>query len=313
MMTTAQPTVDAPQTIKAPEFTRRKNWSQSILDELRDLVLVITASEHTVVYCSPASSECLGYEPSEIVNHRFTEFVHVDDVDSLTRNLRASKDSMETLKAVFRLQGKDAKYNVVEMTGHFYKNCFFGTARVIPVQATRTMEAFLEIKMENEALKQVLHELQAEKQQMEDEEGQLLEEEVIATAIAPYVYTPGINTSYDITEALSLFTGLHYELGERSRGISMGMEGELLNISPERLAELPAVVGPVDKEIVPAEEMQQRKNKKKRVEVEPPQQRVCTDCGTTDSPEWRKGPNGPKTLCNACGIRFAKLAKKDRT
>ncbi len=26
--------------------------------------------------------------------------------------------------------------------------------------------------------------------------------------------------------------------------------------------------------------------------------------GTLDSPEWRKGPSGPKTLCNACGREF---------
>lgn len=25
---------------------------------------------------------------------------------------------------------------------------------------------------------------------------------------------------------------------------------------------------------------------------------VCVTCGRTDSPEWRKGPMGPKTLCN---------------
>jgi hypothetical protein len=37
---------------------------------------------------------------------------------------------------------------------------------------------------------------------------------------------------------------------------------------------------------------------------------VCTDCGTTDSPEWRRGPRGAKTLCNACGLRFAKIQKK---
>ena len=53
-------------------------------------------------------------------------------------------------------------------------------------------------------------------------------------------------------------------------------------------------------------------------------QRVCVTCGRTDSPEWRKvrlqlklspgyptefamqGPLGPKTLCNACGLRWAK-------
>jgi hypothetical protein len=29
--------------------------------------------------------------------------------------------------------------------------------------------------------------------------------------------------------------------------------------------------------------------------------RACASCGTTNSPEWRKGPNGTKSLCNACG------------
>lgn len=36
---------------------------------------------------------------------------------------------------------------------------------------------------------------------------------------------------------------------------------------------------------------------------------VCHECGTTESPEWRKGPAGPKSLCNACGLRFAKKSK----
>jgi hypothetical protein len=34
--------------------------------------------------------------------------------------------------------------------------------------------------------------------------------------------------------------------------------------------------------------------------------------GTLDSPEWRKGPSGPKTLCNACGLRWAKKEKKQK-
>ncbi|KAI8066722.1 hypothetical protein BC940DRAFT_302140 [Gongronella butleri] len=37
---------------------------------------------------------------------------------------------------------------------------------------------------------------------------------------------------------------------------------------------------------------------------------VCMDCGTTTSPEWRRGPHGPKTLCNACGLRWSKKNKK---
>ncbi|KAG8685972.1 blue light receptor, partial [Ceratobasidium sp. 394] len=34
--------------------------------------------------------------------------------------------------------------------------------------------------------------------------------------------------------------------------------------------------------------------------------RICTTCSRTDSPEWRRGPYGPKTLCNACGLKWAK-------
>ncbi|KAI9476012.1 MAG: putative white-collar-1a protein [Benjaminiella poitrasii] len=42
--------------------------------------------------------------------------------------------------------------------------------------------------------------------------------------------------------------------------------------------------------------------------------KMCAQCQSTDSPEWRKGPNGPKELCNACGLRYAKsLAAKKST
>ncbi|XP_068482002.1 putative GATA transcription factor 22 isoform X1 [Phaseolus vulgaris] len=37
--------------------------------------------------------------------------------------------------------------------------------------------------------------------------------------------------------------------------------------------------------------------------------RVCADCNTTSTPLWRSGPNGPKSLCNACGIRQRKAKR----
>ncbi|XP_019178239.1 PREDICTED: GATA transcription factor 11-like [Ipomoea nil] len=30
----------------------------------------------------------------------------------------------------------------------------------------------------------------------------------------------------------------------------------------------------------------------------------CTHCEVTKTPQWREGPMGPKTLCNACGVRY---------
>ncbi|KAF6145415.1 hypothetical protein GIB67_029184 [Kingdonia uniflora] len=33
-------------------------------------------------------------------------------------------------------------------------------------------------------------------------------------------------------------------------------------------------------------------------------QRKCSHCGVQKTPQWRTGPMGAKTLCNACGVRF---------
>ncbi|KAK9165373.1 hypothetical protein Scep_000564 [Stephania cephalantha] len=46
-----------------------------------------------------------------------------------------------------------------------------------------------------------------------------------------------------------------------------------------------------------------RRQKRKLGGVEAPQRR-CSHCGVVKTPQWRTGPNGAKTLCNACGVRF---------
>ncbi|KAF7841036.1 GATA transcription factor 7-like [Senna tora] len=53
------------------------------------------------------------------------------------------------------------------------------------------------------------------------------------------------------------------------------------------------------------------KKQKKKAEPQaaaaggPPQiQRRCSHCQVQKTPQWRTGPLGPKTLCNACGVRF---------
>jgi hypothetical protein len=37
---------------------------------------------------------------------------------------------------------------------------------------------------------------------------------------------------------------------------------------------------------------------------------ACSQCGTQVTPVWRAGPLGPKTLCNACGVRWMKQSKR---
>ncbi|KAJ7520863.1 hypothetical protein O6H91_19G026600 [Diphasiastrum complanatum] len=38
--------------------------------------------------------------------------------------------------------------------------------------------------------------------------------------------------------------------------------------------------------------------------------RTCSHCGTSKTPLWRSGPLGPKSLCNACGIRLKKASRR---
>lgn len=37
---------------------------------------------------------------------------------------------------------------------------------------------------------------------------------------------------------------------------------------------------------------------------------TCRHCSSTATPEWRRGPSGERTLCNACGLFYSKLIKK---
>ncbi|KAL3531514.1 hypothetical protein ACH5RR_010836 [Cinchona calisaya] len=38
--------------------------------------------------------------------------------------------------------------------------------------------------------------------------------------------------------------------------------------------------------------------------------KCCSDCQTTRTPLWRGGPAGPKSLCNACGIKYHKKRRE---
>lgn len=39
----------------------------------------------------------------------------------------------------------------------------------------------------------------------------------------------------------------------------------------------------------------------------------CDRCGATRTPEMRVGPNGRRTLCNRCGLKWARETKRQKT
>ena len=113
-------------------------------------------------------------------------------------------------------------------------------------------------------------------------------------------------------DGIEMLTGLRYREGERSKGISTGAMSPML-VRGDAGIEIPPNSlrangrGSDERHSdSPLGEANEKSKKKLKVTEE----YVCTDCGTLDSPEWRRGPNGPKTLCNACGLRWAKQEKK---
>lgn len=66
----------------------------------------------------------------------------------------------------------------------------------------------------------------------------------------------------------------------------------------------------------PDEKQRKKKPKKPEIQFNPEDQKVqnqnqtgqgvrkCMHCEITKTPQWRAGPMGPKTLCNACGVRY---------
>ncbi|XP_022752215.1 GATA transcription factor 12-like [Durio zibethinus] len=98
---------------------------------------------------------------------------------------------------------------------------------------------------------------------------------------------------------------------KRSRAAPCNWASRLLVLSPTTSSSEPEILVPVQP---PPQNHPGKKpvkttsSKKKDVGdgggVANPDGRKCLHCATDKTPQWRTGPMGPKTLCNACGVRY---------
>ncbi|KAK7282975.1 hypothetical protein RIF29_12133 [Crotalaria pallida] len=88
---------------------------------------------------------------------------------------------------------------------------------------------------------------------------------------------------------------------KRSRGAPCNWTSRLLVLSPttSTSSPLPVVEGHV---IIPT--TMKKPAPRKRDQGDGGEGRKCLHCATDKTPQWRTGPMGPKTLCNACGVRY---------
>lgn len=371
--------VQAPQTVGTSstltEFTKRRNWSQRVLDELKDLLYILTA-DGRLLYISPSSKSLIGYEPTELIGKSISEYVHPDDSSLFIREFNESIATGNPLRFFHRLRTAEDKYRIFECHGHPHLTSdpqrtengtsvssasfcrgFFMMARPYPTKNSELLDSFLEHKLENVRLQARIAALKRE----EEEDAEVQQEafhkqagvngqrtpsnSAEITPRSPSVTSRGDNHDFGTmpppakptisnvaltrealdeanaqarpdsirdkmaryegsshVDSIEMFTGLRYREGERSHGISTG------DTSPALIRGDAGIHIPIDK--ADARYGGSVYSDKKPKKVKSADEFVCTDCGTLDSPEWRKGPNGPKTLCNACGLRWAKKEKK---
>ena len=355
------------------EFTKRRNWSQRVLEELKDL-LYILSPDGRILYVSPSIKNLTGYNPQDLTGKSVSDFVHPDDSSLYIREFNESIATGNSLRFFHRFRTAEDKYRIFECHGHphltneatlleqsgppvgqaGYCRGFFMMARPYPTRNAELLDSFLEHKMENVRLQARIAALKRE--EAEDTDAQQehyhkpsgLQSRTSSNSVSevpprspsatsaptypeygsmPPPAKPTISNIALTREALDeanafarpdsirdkmaryegsshvdsieMLTGLHYREGERSQGISTG------GTSPALIRGDAGIHIPVDKA-----DARYSYADKKHKKVKSADEYVCTDCGTLDSPEWRKGPNGPKTLCNACGLRWAKKEKK---
>ncbi|KAI3508685.1 hypothetical protein L1887_23696 [Cichorium endivia] len=111
---------------------------------------------------------------------------------------------------------------------------------------------------------------------------------------------------------------------KRSRPATFNPRAAIELLSPSTLIPIPVMM----ESVIPVEKKRKKKPKKKletaELNVEDKNEngiennqtgmvtgsgtgqgvRKCQHCEITKTPQWRAGPMGPKTLCNACGVRY---------
>ncbi|XP_039014664.1 GATA transcription factor 12-like [Hibiscus syriacus] len=99
-------------------------------------------------------------------------------------------------------------------------------------------------------------------------------------------------------------TALAKARSKRSRAAPCNWASRLHVLNPTTSSSEPDKVVPGQKSLAGKKPVKTTKLKKKDGGEASSEGRKCLHCATDKTSEWRTGPMGAKTLCNACGVRY---------
>ncbi|KAJ7256488.1 hypothetical protein B0H12DRAFT_1112318 [Mycena haematopus] len=290
------------------EFGKRKRWADLVVTELVDVLLLVLSPQGKVLYCGNGLKGLLGWTDTDIIDYDFTDLLDAEDRDGFTTAFQESlrtgnamtsiyvrirtapstlSDPPMSEQLVFEVNGRAQITEAIEDSPEDAVQVFFMVAKPHPNKSVAMLDNFLDLQEEHDRLQHRVSELRAR-------------------APRSIPSSPTLSTVSSQTSMYATTSMVTKHLSQSPNTFATPQAGE---ISPS-----PASTGQVDDpgattSAKPDDDDDQLKKKKPQRKVVPTEQYVCITCGRTDSPEWRKGPLGPKTLCNACGLRWAKQAK----
>ncbi|KAK1807212.1 white collar 2 type of transcription factor, partial [Friedmanniomyces endolithicus] len=88
------------------EFTKRRNWSRRIIEELKDFLHILTP-DGRILYVSPSCKAITGRKPHSLIGKFICEYVHPDDGGIFMREFNESIASGNSLRFFYRFKKDD--------------------------------------------------------------------------------------------------------------------------------------------------------------------------------------------------------------
>jgi PAS domain S-box-containing protein len=83
---------------------------------MSQVLMLVFTDDGLITAVNPSATRILGWEPSEMVNHRVTEFIHPDDLDDTARELSRLAQGTGSLGFENRCRSKSGDYRLLEWT-----------------------------------------------------------------------------------------------------------------------------------------------------------------------------------------------------
>ncbi|KAI9099292.1 PAS domain-containing protein, partial [Phlyctochytrium arcticum] len=280
-------------------FTSTRQGFHRLISELDDFLHVVSTTG-TITLCSSSVRRLLGYQPDELAGRPLADLLHRDDRDNVLNALsRAVSERVEHMHYV-RYQRKAGDFVLLHVRAKpLIRNgevrSVVHTARPVRSKSSQAMDWVLDLRIENIRLRRQLEKALRERGQ-DPGDHPLLQQVSTKRVMITTDLEANEEEGADPADELSSRIG--------SAGVD-GMSGGLGSEGPG-LFENDSVAG-IGNSNPAGSTSRGTKRKKSRI---PTEELFCRQCGTTQSPEWRKGPAGPKTLCNACGLAYSKKQRK---